>query len=96
MLSPIKIKSKSYNIKPTAANSVVELKYDLSDLVDEGYVESILINIEVLYTDSVAYQQVTVTCSRDSNIARFMCLNTVPFTVRFYLMIYRKSAILGK
>ena len=94
MLSPIKVVYKDYYITPTANNSVVDLTYDITDLVEEGYVPSQIIDVKVLYTDSYRYQQVTITnLSSSSATAKIMCLTTTPFKIRIYVLIYRKSAI---
>lgn len=94
MLSPIKIVYKDYDITPTANNSVVDLKYDLSDLLEDGYIPSQIVDVKVLYTDSYKYQQVTITnLSSIAATAKIMCLNTTSFKIRIYLLIYRESAI---
>lgn len=94
MLSPIVIVFKDYEIRPTVSNSVVDLNYDISDLILPGYVISQIVDVKVLYTDSYRYQQVTITnLSSQSATAKIMCLNTVPFKIRIYALIYRKSAI---
>ena len=94
MLSPIKVVYKDYYITPTANNSAVDLTYDITDLVEEGYVPSQIIDVKVLYTDSYGYQQVTITnLSSSTATAKIMCLNTTPFKIRIYVLIYRESAI---
>lgn len=94
MLSPIMIVYNDYDVRPTANNSVVDLTYDISDLILSGYVISQIVDVKVLYTDSLRYQQVTITnLSSQSATAKIMCLNTVPFKIRIYALIYRKSAI---
>ena len=94
MLSPIVIAFKDYDIRPTVSNSVVDLNYDISDLILPGYIISQIVDVKVLYTDSHRYQQVTITnLSSQSATAKIMCLNTVPFKIRIYALIYRKSAI---
>lgn len=94
MLSPIMIVYKDYDVRPTVSNSVVDLNYDISDLILPGYVISQIVDVKVLYTDSLRYQQVTITnLSSQSATAKIMCLNTVPFKIRIYALIYRKSAI---
>lgn len=94
MLSPIVIVFKDYDIRPTVSNSVVDLNYDISDLILPGYIISQIVDVKVLYTDSHRYQQVTITnLSSQSATAKIMCLNTVPFKIRIYALIYRKSAI---
>lgn len=94
MLSPIKIMYKDYEIRPTVSNSVVDLNYDISDLILPGYVMSQIVDVKVLYTDSLRYQQVTITnLNTQSATAKIMCLNTIPFKIRIYALIYRKSAL---
>lgn len=94
VLRPIKIVFKDYEIRPTVSNSVVNLNYDISDLVLPGYIISEIVDVKVLYTDSHRYQQVTITdLSSQSATAKIMCLNAVPFKIRIYALIYRKSAI---
>lgn len=94
VLSPIMIVYKDYDIIPTANNSVVNLTYDISELILSGYIISQIVDVKVLYTDSHRYQQVTITnLSSQSATAKIMCLNTVPFKIRIYALIYRKSAI---
>lgn len=94
VLSPIKITFKDYDVRPIVNNSVIDLKYDISDIIDAGYVLSQIVDVKVLYTDSHRYQQVTVTnLSSVTATAKIMCLNTVPFKIRIYALIYRKSAL---
>ena len=94
VLSPIKITFKDYDVRPTVNNSVIDLKYDISDIIDAGYVLSQIVDVKVLYTDGHRYQQVTIAnLSSVTATAKIMCLNTVPFKIRIYALIYRKSAI---
>lgn len=94
MLSPIVIAFKDYDIRPTVSNSVVDLNYDISDLILPGYIISQIVDVKVLYTDGHRYQQVTIAnLSSVTATAKIMCLNTVPFKIRIYALIYRKSAI---
>ena len=94
VLSPIMIVYKDYDIIPTANNSVVNLTYDISELILSGYIISQIVDVKVLYTDSHRYQQVTIAnLSSVTATAKIMCLNTVPFKIRIYALIYRKSAI---
>lgn len=89
---PIKIAFKDYMVSPTANNSVVDIKYDISDIIDAGYVLSQIVDVKVLYTDSFRYQQVTITTLNElAATAKIMCLNTVPFKIRIYALLYRKS-----
>ena len=94
MLSPIMIVYKDYDVRPTVSNSVVDLNYDISDLILPGYIISQIVDVKVLYTDGHRYQQVTIAnLSSVTATAKIMCLNTVPFKIRIYALIYRKSAI---
>ena len=89
---PIKIAIKDYDIKPTSNNSIVDLDYNLSDIIPADYVMSQVVDVKVLYTDSYRYQQVTIAgLNSNASVAKIMCLNTIPFKIRIYVLLYRKS-----
>ena len=81
---PIKIAIKDYDIKPTSNNSIVDLDYNLSDIIPADYVMSQVVDVKVLYTDSYRYQQVTIAgLNSNASVAKIMC--------RIYVLLYRKS-----
>ena len=95
--APFRTATKSYMITPSAAKSVINLSYDLSDIILDGYSASDIIITSVNYTGSHLYQQVTVTDANGklSGTARIMAETTAEFSLRFTVLLYKKSAFIN-
>ena len=95
--APFRTATKSYMITPSAAKSVINLSYDLSDIILDGYSASDIIITSVNYTGSHLYQQVTVTDANSelSGTARIMAETTAEFSLRFTVLLYKKSAFIN-
>lgn len=94
--APFRTATKSYIITPSAAKSVINLSYDLSDIILDGYSASGIIITSVNYTNSYLYQQVTVTdANGKSGTARIMAETTAEFSLRFTVLLYKKSAFIN-
>ena len=92
--APFRTATKSYTITPSAAKSVINLSFDLSDIILDGYSASDIIVTSVNYTGSHEYQQVTITDANSqlTGTARIMAETTVEFSIRFTVLLYKKSA----
>ena len=92
--APFRTATKSYIITPSAAKSVINLSFDLSDVILDGYSASDIIVTSVNYTDSHLYQQVTITDANGNltGTARIMAETTVEFSIRFTILLYKNSA----
>ena len=91
---PFRITSKSYFITPSAEKSVINLNYDLSDIILDGYNVSDLIVPTINYTDAHRYQQVTITDANGgiTGTANIMAETMIPFSLRFAIVLYKTSA----
>lgn len=90
-----RVASKNYTVTPTAEKSVIELPYDLTDVIPEGYTATSLIIGIVHYTNSHAYQQVTVTdVVYVSGTARLMVETKIQFSLRIVILCYKNEAFL--
>ena len=94
MKNPFKTTSKSYFITPSAEKSIINLSYDLSDIILDGYNASDLIIPTINYTDTHRYQQVTITDANGgiNGTANIMAETMIPFSIRFTIVLYKTSA----
>ena len=71
---------------------MVELEYDLSDKLLEGYVFSTFVTHLINYTNSHAYQQVTVTDATSAkSTARIFCATNIDFELRIIAIIVKAN-----
>ena len=95
--SPILSISRDYVISPpTEDNSVVEIEYDMTDLIpDYCYPYPQITSVEVLYSDSYSYQQVTVTQMYGlKGTAKIMCSTKgIDAKIRYTILLYKKDAV---
>lgn len=85
--------AKNYMVTPAAEKSVVELPYDLTDVIPTGYSPTGLLTAEVHYTNSHAYQQVTITDTVNiSGTARLMVETQTQFSFRIIVLCYKNDA----
>lgn len=88
----MRIIDTSYHIVPSGDNCVVELEYDLTDKLLEGYIFTSFITYRIDYTSSHAYQQVTVTdITSAKSTARIFCATNINFVIRIVAIIVKAN-----
>ena len=71
---------------------MVELQYDLSDKLLEGYIFTSFVSHIINYTNTYQYQQVTVTnATAYKSTARIFCATNVDFELKIMAIIVKAN-----